>query len=197
MGCPHGRPAGARPRRRFTHAARPRRRFTHAARPLMVSLARLVPALTCAARRHPRLVVPPELEECGFGLIDWRTVPGRVAVELLHAAGRIARDGHAVAFTGRPYRTGPELTVDGRLTQTRYLTGQPGPVTIPAAAEDLLIAALDDLAGSTCHIAVVSAQPELSHQHAVQALIRWQHTQPPGRSHHSLDIYGHDWTHHQ
>ena len=187
MGCPRGRAADARPLRRFTNGARP----------LAVSLRHLFPALTCAARRHPRLVVSPELEECGFGLIDWRALPGRVAVELLRAADRIARDGHAVAFTGRAYRTGPELTVDGRLTETRYLISKPGPVTTSEAVADLLIATLNDLAGSTHHVAVVSAQPELSQQQAIQALTRWQHTQPPGRRHRSLDIYGHGWTHHQ
>ena len=115
----------------------------------------------------------------------------------LRAADRIARDGHAVAFTGRAYRTGPELTVDGRLTETRYLISEPARSTTSGAVGDLLIATLNGLAGSTHHVAVVSVQPELSQQQAIQAVARWQHTQPPGRRHRRLDIYGHDWTHHQ
>ena len=120
--------------------------------------------------RRPRLLVPSELEECGFGVIDWRALPSPVAIELLRAADRIARDGHAVAFTGRPYRTGPELTVDRRPTVVRYLSGQPAPEATPETASQLLIAALDGLVSSARHIAVVSGQPELSKQDAAQAV---------------------------
>jgi len=125
-------------------------------------------------------VVPGALEECGFGVIDWRALPRRVTVELLRAADRIARDDHAVAFTGRRYRAGPELRIDGRLTVTRHLSGQPGPTATADAAVELLIATLMDLAGpagSARHIAVVSGQPEFSKQDAAEAVTRWQRSQ--------------------
>jgi len=159
-------------------------------------LGRLFPALTGSARRRHRLVVPRELEECGFGVIDWRALPSPVAVELLRAADRIARDGHTVAFTGRRYPAGPELTVDGRLTVVRYLSGQPSPAATPETAGQLLIAALDGLVSRARPIAVVSGQPELSKQDAAQAVTRWQATQRPGGESFSVDIYGHDWTLH-
>ena len=146
--------------------------------------------------RRPRLLVPSELEECGFGVIDWRALPSPVAIELLRAADRIARDGHAVAFTGRPYRTGPELTVDRRPTMVRYLNGQPAPEATPETASQLLITALDGLVSSARHIAVVSGQPELSQQDADQAVSGWQATLGLGGERPTVDIYGHDWTLH-
>ena len=146
--------------------------------------------------RRPRLLVPSELEECGFGVIDWRALPSPVAIELLRAADRIARDGHAVAFTGRPYRTGPELTVDRRPTMVRYLNGQLAPEATPETASQLLIAALDGLVSRARHIAVVSGQPELSQQDADQAVSGWQATLGPGGERPTVDIYGHDWTLH-
>ena len=161
-------------------------------------LGRLVPAIT-RVRRRSRLVVPGELEECGFGVIDWRALPSRVTVELLRAADRIARDGHAVAFTGHPYRAGPELSIDGRLTVTRHLSGQPGPAATQDVAGELLIATLTDLAGlaaSAQHIAVVSGQPEFSKQDAAEAVTRWQRSQRSTGGRSSVDVYGHDWTLH-
>jgi hypothetical protein len=146
--------------------------------------------------RRPRLLVPSELEECGFGVIDWRALPSPVAIELLRAADRIARDGHAVAFTGRPYRTGPELTVDRRPTMVRYLSSQPAPQATPETASQVLIAALDGLASSARHIAVVSGQPELTQQDAAQAISSLQATLRPGGERPSIDVYGHDWTLH-
>ena len=146
-----------------------------------------------AGWRRPRLLVPRELEECGFGVIDWRALPSLVAIELLRAADRIARDGHAVAFTGRPYRTGPELTVDRRPTVVRYLSGQPSPAPTLETASQLLITTLNGLASSACHIAVVSGQPELSQQDAAEAVSSWQATLRPGGERPSVDIYGHDW----
>ena len=157
------------------------------------------PAVSCP-HRHRAAAAPPgrsgELEECGFGVIDWRALPSPVAVELLRAADRIARDGHTVAFTGRPYRTGPELTVDRRLTVVRYLSGQPSPAATPETASQLLIAALDSLVSRARPIAVVSGQPELSKQDAAQAITTWQATLRPGGESFSVDIYGHDWTLH-
>ena len=152
----------------------------------------------CGGR--PRLVVPGALEECGFGVIDWRALPRRVTVELLRAADRIARDDHAVAFTGRRYRAGPELRIDGRLTVTRHLSGQPGPTATADAAVELLIATLMDLAGpagSARHIAVVSGQPEFSKQDAAEAVTRWQRSQRSNGGRSSVDVYGHDWTLHR
>ena len=95
-------------------------------------------------------------------MIDWRALPSLVAVELLRAADRIARDGHTVAFTGRRCLAGSELTVDGRLTVVRYLSGQPSPGATPETASQLLITALDSLISRARPIAVVSGQPELS-----------------------------------
>jgi hypothetical protein len=146
--------------------------------------------------RRPRLLVPSGLEECGFGVIDWRALPSPVAIELLRAADRIARDGHAVAFTGRPYRTGPELTVDRRPTMVRYLSSQPAPQATPESASQVLIAALEGLVGSAGHIAVVSGQPELTQQDAAQAISSWQATLRPAGERPSIDVYGHDWTLH-
>ena len=174
----------------------PIRRFRTGMRAAAAWLGRLFPALTGSARRRHRLVVPRELEECGFGVIDWRALPSPVAVELLRAADRIARDGHTVAFTVNPYPAGPELTVDGRLTVVRYLSGQPSPAATPETAGQLLIAALDGLVSRARPIAVVSGQPELSKQDAAQAVTRWQATQRPGGESFSVDIYGHDWTLH-
>ena len=65
------------------------------------------------------LMVPGGLEECGWGLIDWRGLPGQVPIGLLRAADRIAREGHAVAFTGQEYQAGPELKIEGHLTVIR------------------------------------------------------------------------------
>jgi hypothetical protein len=174
----------------------PFRRFATGIRIAAARAGRLFPALTRSAWWRPRLVVPHELEECGFGVIDWRAVPSPVTVELLRAADRIARDGHAVAFTGRPYRTGPELTVDRRPTTVRYLSGQPGPATTPETASQVLITTLDGLVSSGRRIAVVSGQPELSQQDADQAVSRWQATLLPGGEPSSVDIYGRDWTLH-
>ena len=162
-------------------------------------LGRLVPVITRRMRRRPRLVVPGALEECGFGVIDWRALPRRVTVELLRAADRIARDGHAVAFTGHRYRAGPELSIDGRLTVTRHLSGQPGPAATPDPAGELLIATLTDLAGlpgGAQHIAVVSGQPEFSKQDAAEAVTRWQRSRRCTGGRGSVDVYGHDWTLH-
>ena len=162
-------------------------------------LGRLVPAIARRVRGRSRLVVPGELEECGFGVIDWRALPSRVTVELLRAADRIARDGHAVAFTGRRYRAGPELRIDGRPTVTRHLSGQPGATATPDPAGELLIATLMDLAGpagSARHIAVVSGQPEFSKQDAAEAVTRWQRSQRANGGRSSVDVYGHDWTLH-
>ena len=140
------------------------------------------------------LVVPGGLEECGWGLIDWRALPGRVAIGLLRAADRIARDGHAVAFTGQEYQAGPELTIDGHLTVTRYLSDQPGPVASPGAARDLLAAALAGPGGGA-RIAVVCDQPELSEQDASQVITSLRRASGPARIS-GLDIYGHGWTVH-
>lgn len=146
-------------------------------------------------RRHPRLVMPGEREEYGFGVLDWHAVPRRIAVELLHAADRIARDGHTVAFTGRRYRTGPELTVDSRPTTARYLRGHRDAAVTPPAG--LLVAALAGLDEPTGPVAVVCAWPELSEQDAGQVVARWQRGLPSGTSFGSVDIYGHDWTLHR
>ena len=151
-------------------------------------------------RGRSRLVVPGELEECGFGVIDWRALPSRVTVELLRAADRIARDGHAVAFTGRRYRAGPELSIDGRPTVTRHLSGQPGPTATPDPAGELLIATLTDLAGLP---AAHSTSP--SYPGSRSSASRTPPKPSPdgsapsapngGRS--SVDVYGHDWTLHR
>lgn len=155
----------------------------------------LFPPTTGPARRRTRLVVADGLEEYGFGVLDWRALPGQVAVELLHAAGRIARDGHSVAFTGYRYRSGPELTVDGRLTVTRYLSGQRNSNVAPPA--ELLVTTLTSLSELVEHVAVVCAQPELNERDATEAVTRWQRTLPSGRTHASIDVYGHDWTVHR
>jgi hypothetical protein len=155
----------------------------------------LFPAISRFAQRRHRLVVPGGLEEYGFGVLDWRALPGQVAVELLHAASRIARDGHTVAFTGHRYQTGPELTVDGHLTVTRYLGSHRDSAVTPPA--ELLAAALAGLDERTGHIAVVCTRPELSEQDAAQVVTRWQGALPSGTGNGSADIYGRDWTLHR
>lgn len=138
------------------------------------------------------LVVPEGLEECGWGLIDWRALPGRVAIGLLRAADRIARDGHAVAFTGQEYQAGPELKVDGHLTVTRYLGGQ---AASTVRARDLLAALLADPISGAARIAVVCDHPELSEHDASEVITSLRLTSGPGRIG-GLDIYGYDWTVH-
>ena len=111
-----------------------------------------------------------------------------------------ATSAHAVAFTGHPYRAGPELSIDGRPTVTRHLSGQPGPTATADAAGEQLIATLTDLAGlagSAQHIAVVSGQPEFSKQDAAEAVTRWQRSQRSNGGRSSIDVYGHDWTLHR
>lgn len=157
-------------------------------------------------------MVPAELEECGWGLIDWRAVPDRMAAGLLRAAERIARDGHAVAFTGQEYETGPELTIDGHLTVTRYLSGQPGPAAMPGAAADSggaatrdqaaggvrerLAAVVADAGRDGRRVAVVCDRPDLSQEDASRAIAGWrQASSGPDRTG-GVDIYGYGWTVH-
>jgi hypothetical protein len=148
-----------------------------------------------AGGRLPGLVVPVGLEDCGWGLIDWRGLPDRVAVGLLRAADRIAREGHAVAFTGHEYQAGPELEVDGQLTVTRYLSGHPGWAPSPAAVRDLITAALTGAGGGATRVALVCHQPELSKEDAGQVIASLQRTGGPARGG-GVDVYGYDWTLH-
>lgn len=148
-----------------------------------------------AGSSRPGLIVPAGLEECGWGLIDWRGLPGHVAIGLLRAADRIAREGHAVAFTGQEYQAGPELKIDGHLTVIRYLSGQPGAAVTPDAARDLLASALAD-ARAAPRIAVVCEQPDLSKQDASQVIAGLQHRPGPAGTG-GVDIYGYGWTVHQ
>lgn len=141
------------------------------------------------------LIVPGGLEECGWGLIDWRGLPGQVAIGLLRAADRIAREGHAVAFTGRGYQTGPELNVDGHLTVTRYLSGPPGPAATPGAARNLLADVVADARGGAARIALVCDQPELSEEDARQVITGLRHLSGPAATR-GVDIYGYGWTVH-
>jgi hypothetical protein len=156
-------------------------------------------------------VIPEELEECGWGLIDWRAVPDHMAAGLLRAAERIARDGHAVAFTGREYETGPELTVDGHLTVTRYLSGQPGLEAMSGAAADpdwaatpglgvsgareRLAAVVADAGRDGRRVAVVCDRPDLSQEDASRVIAGWRQVPGPAGSG-GVDIYGYGWTAH-
>jgi hypothetical protein len=150
-----------------------------------------------AKNRGSSLLAPAQhLEELGWGLIDWRGLPPLVPVQLLRVADRIAREGHAVAFTGQEYQAGPELTVDGHLTVTRYLSRQPGPADTPGAARDLLAAVLADVTGGAARIAVVCDQPDLSEEDASQVITGLRHRPSPAGTA-GVDIYGYGWTVHE
>jgi hypothetical protein len=156
------------------------------------------PALTGNHGRH--LAIPAErLEEYGWGMIDWRDLPSHVSIYLLRVADRVAREGHAVAFTGRDYPTGAEMKIDGRITTVRYLGSEHASLLItPGVASStsvLLACLLADTRDNPARLVVVCDSPDIGERDARDAVTSLRE-RPRLAGIEDLDIYGHGWAVH-